>query len=50
MQQGALEQAKETALDMLADGLSIEMISRYTKLDTVSLNELKKPASKSTKH
>ena len=50
MQQGALESKKETALNLLSFGDSLEKIEKVTGLEKSVIEELKKVALKSTQH
>ena len=42
MQQGALQKAQETARNLLADGLSIDRVEKYTGLDKSTVDAIKK--------
>ena len=50
MQQGALEGKKETALNLSRMGLDDDKIVEATGLEKSIIEELKKAASKTTKH
>ena len=50
MQQGALEKARETALNLLSFGDSLEKVEKVTGLEKSVIEELKKVASKKTQH
>jgi predicted transposase/invertase (TIGR01784 family) len=41
--EGELKKARETALSMLSDGLSVETISKYTGLSVQEIEALRKP-------
>ncbi len=40
MKKGAKESQKQIAINMLKDGLSFDVISKYTNLNTKEINEL----------
>ena len=50
MQQGALESRKETAINLLSLGDSLEKVEKVTGLEKSVIEELQKVASKSTQH
>ena len=50
MQQGSLEKARETALNLLSFGDSLEKVEKVTGLEKSVIEELKKVASKKTQH
>ena len=50
MQQGRFLEKQETARTMLADGLSVDMVGKYTSLDLDTVLELKREVEKKTEH
>ena len=50
LQQGALEKARETALNFLSMGLPVDEVAKGTGLEKSVIEELKKVASKQTRH
>ncbi|WP_192485104.1 MULTISPECIES: Rpn family recombination-promoting nuclease/putative transposase [Cysteiniphilum] len=49
-QQGLLKGKQETARTMLADGLSVDMVGKYTSLDLDTVLKLKKEVDSKTQH
>jgi predicted transposase YdaD len=49
-EQGELKGKQETARTMLADGLSVDMVGKYTSLDLDTVLKLKKEVDSKTQH
>ncbi|MDA0911656.1 MAG: hypothetical protein O2809_08930, partial [Proteobacteria bacterium] len=47
---GEMQKAQETARNMLVDGLSIDMVGKYTSLDLDTVLKLKNEIDKKTQH
>ena len=50
LQQGAILKAQETARTMLADGISVDMVGKYTSLDRDTVLKLKSAVDSKTQH